>query len=175
MASRPMLLGALSTTERTGEMHMVFISARFLSLLLAALAAGVVLSHVMSRTGRITLPGPLFITVQNTLYRGWGKKVGAVEIAACLSTLIVVFLARGKGPIFAVSLAGLLCLVGMGAPWAVFISPINVRVRASTSECLPADWALLRDRWHRLHAIRAIFAIIGLRTLISALLLDCSK
>ena len=54
---------------------MVFISARFLSLLLTALAAGVVLSHVMSRAGKVTLPGPLFITVQNTLYRGWGKKV----------------------------------------------------------------------------------------------------
>jgi hypothetical protein len=32
---------------------MVFISARFLSLLLTALAAGVVLSHVMSRAGKM--------------------------------------------------------------------------------------------------------------------------
>jgi hypothetical protein len=154
---------------------MVLISARFLSLLLTALAAGVVVSHVMSRAGKITLPGPLFIAVQNTLYRSWGKKVGAVEIGAFLSTLTVTVLARGKGPIFALSLASLLCLVGMMLLWAVFINPINVRVRASTSECLPADWALLRDRWHRLHAIRAIFAIIGLSSLISALLLDCSK
>jgi hypothetical protein len=154
---------------------MVLISARFLSLLLTALAAGVVVNHVMSRAGKITLPGPLFIAVQNTLYRSWGKKVGAVEIGAFLSTLTVTVLARGKGPIFALSLASLLCLVGMMLLWAVFINPINVRVRASTSECLPADWALLRDRWHRLHAIRAIFAIIGLSTLISALLLDCSK
>ena len=154
---------------------MVLISARFLSLLLTALAAGVVVSHVMSRAGKITLPGPLFIAVQNTLYRSWGKKVGAVEIGAFLSTLTVTVLARGKGPIFALSLASLLCLVGMMLLWAVFINPINVRVRASTSECLPADWALLRDRWHRLHAIRAIFAITGLSTLISAVLLDCSK
>ena len=154
---------------------MVLISARFLSLLLTALAAGVVVSHVMSRAGKITLPGPLFIAVQNTLYRSWGKKVGAVEIGAFLSTLTVTVLARGKGTIFALSLASLLCLVGMMLLWAVFINPINVRVRASTSECLPADWALLRDRWHRLHAIRAIFAIIGLSSLISALLLDCSK
>jgi hypothetical protein len=154
---------------------MVLISARFLSLLLTALAAGVVVSHVMSRAGKITLPGPLFIAVQNTLYRSWGKKVGAVEIGAFLSTLTVTVLARGKGPIFALSLASLLCLVGMMLLWAVFINPINVRVRASTSECLPVDWALLRDRWHRLHAIRAIFAIIGLSSLISALLLDCSK
>jgi hypothetical protein len=154
---------------------MVLISARFLSLLLTALAAGVVLSHVMSRAGKITLPGPLFIAVQNTLYRSWGKKVGAVEIGAFLSTLTVTVLARGKGPIFALSLPSLLCLVGMMLLWAVFINPINVRVRASTSECLPVDWALLRDRWHRLHAIRAIFVIIGLSSLISALLLDCSK
>ena len=77
---------------------MVLISAQFLSLLLTALAAGVVVSHVMSRAGKITLPGPLFIAVQNTLYRSWGKKVGAVEIGAFLSTLTVTVLARGKGP-----------------------------------------------------------------------------
>jgi hypothetical protein len=104
---------------------MVLISARFLSLLLTALAAGVVVSHVMPRAGKITLPGPLFIAVQNTLYRSWGKKVGAVEIGAFLSTLTVTVLARGKGPIFALSLASLLCLVGMMLLWAVFINAIN--------------------------------------------------
>jgi hypothetical protein len=154
---------------------MAFISARFISLLLTAIAAGVVLGHVMSRAGKITLPGPLFVTVQNTLYRSWGKKLGAVEIGAFLSNLVVTFLARGRGAIFALSLAGLLCLSGMLLVWAAFINPINIRVRASTSESLPADWASLRDRWHRLHAIRAIFAIASLSAQISAVLLDCSR
>jgi hypothetical protein len=113
--------------------------------------------------------------VQNTLYRSWGKKIGTVEIGAFLSTLVVTFLVRGTGAIFALSLAGLLCLVGMLLVWAVFINTINVRLRASTSESFPADWASLRDRWHRLHAVRAIFAIAGLSALISAVLLDCSR
>jgi hypothetical protein len=59
--------------------------------------------------------------------------------------------------------------------WAVFINPINIRVRASTSGSFPADWASLRDRWHHLHAIRATFALAGLSALISAVLLDCSR
>src|SRR2546430_17596803 len=88
---------------------MALISARFISLLLTALAAGVVLGHVMSRAGKVTLPGPLFVTVQNTLYRNWGKRVGAVELGAFLSTLGVAFLTRGPGAIFALSLAVLLC------------------------------------------------------------------
>jgi len=154
---------------------MALISARFISLLLTALAAGVVLGHVMSRAGKVTLPGPLFVTVQNTLYRNWGKRVGAVEIGAFLSTLVVAFLTRGRGAIFALSLAGLLCLAGMLLVWAVFINPINIRVRASASESPPADWTLLRDRWHRLHAIRSIFAVVGLGALISAVLWDCSR
>jgi hypothetical protein len=129
----------------------------------------------MSRAGKITLPGPLFVTVQNTLYRSCGKRVGAVEIGAFLSTLVVVLLSRGRGVTFALSLAGLLCLAGMLLIWSVFINPINIRVRASTSESFPADWASLRDRWHRLHAIRAIFAIAGLSALISAALLDCFR
>ena len=154
---------------------MALISARFISLLLTALAAGVILGNVMSRAGKITLPGPLFVTVQNTLYRNWGKKVGAVEIGAFLSTLVVAFLTRGRRAIFALSLAGLLCLAGMLFVWAVFINPINLRVRASTSESFPADWASLRDRWHRLHAIRSIFAVVGLSALILAVLWDCSR
>ena len=53
----------------------------------------------MSRTGQSTLPGPLFVTMQNTLYRNWGKKLGAVEMGAFLSTLVVSFLARGSSSI----------------------------------------------------------------------------
>jgi hypothetical protein len=87
---------------------------------------------------------------------------------------VVTFLTRGRGVIFALSLAGLVCLAAMLLVWAVFINPINIRVQASTSESLPADWASLRDRWHRLHAIRAISAIAGLSALISSVLLDCS-
>ena len=153
---------------------MALVSARFFSLLLTAVAAGVVFGHVMSRAGKITLPGPLFVTVQNTLYRNWGKRVGAVKLGAFLSTLVVAFLTRGRGAIFALSLAGLLCLAAMLLVWAVFINPINIRVRTSTSESPPADWALLRDRWHRLHAIRSIFAVVELSALISAVLWDCS-
>src|SRR3981189_2518878 len=92
---------------------MALVSARFFSLLLTSVAAGVVLGHVMSRAGKITLPGPLFVTVQNTLYRSWGKKLGAVEMGAFLSTLVVAFLTRGRGAIFALSLAGLFCLAAM--------------------------------------------------------------
>jgi len=153
----------------------VFISARFLSLLLTALAVGVVLSHVMSRAGKITLPGPLFIPVQNAPYGSWGKQLVAVETGAFLSTLMVAVVSRGMGPIFYLSLVGLFCLVGMMLVWVIFINPINVRVRASSPESVPSDWALLRDRWHRLHAVRAIFAIMGFSTLVLALLLDCSE
>src|SRR5438132_1506828 len=51
----------------------------------------------------------------------------------------------------------------------------TARVQASTPESFSADWASLRDRWRRLHAIRAIFAVVGLSALTSALLLDCAR
>jgi uncharacterized membrane protein len=153
---------------------MTVISARFISLFLTALTAGVVLSHVMSRAGKISLPGQLFVTVQNTLYREWGKKVGAIELGAFLSSLAVAFLGRSRNITFALCLACSLCLLAMLFVWAVFINPINVRVRASNPGAVPADWVSLRDRWHRFHAIRAILAIAGLSALISAVLLDCA-
>jgi len=154
---------------------MVVISARFISLLLTALTAGVVLGHVISRAGKMALSGPLFVTVQNTLYRGWGKKVGAIEIGAFLSTLGVSFLAQGRNTTFGLCLAASLCLLGMLFVWAVFINPINARFRAASSDAVPADWASLRERWHRFHAIRAILAVAALSALISAVLLGCSR
>ncbi len=36
------------------DVSLVFVSARFFSLVLTAVAAGVVLGHVMSRAGKIT-------------------------------------------------------------------------------------------------------------------------
>ena len=123
----------------------------------------------------MTLSGPLFVTVQNTLYRGWGKKVGAIEIGAFLSTLGVSFLAQGRNTTFGLCLAASLCLLGMLFVWAVFINPTNARVRAASSDAIPADWASLRERWHRFHAIRAILAVAALSALILAVLLDCSR
>ena len=154
---------------------MVVISARFMSLFLTALTAGVVLGHVISRAGKMTLSGPLFVTVQNTLYRGWGKKVGAIEIGALLSTLGVSFLTQGRNTTFDLCVAASLCLLGMLFVWAVFINPINTQVQSASSDAIPADWASLRERWHRFHAIRAILAVAALSALILAVLLDCSR
>jgi hypothetical protein len=160
---------------RNKERGITVISARFISLFLTALSAGVVLSHVMSRAGKLTLSGPLFITVQNIFYRGWGKKVGDIELGAFLASLEVTYLARGRSPAFALCLACSLCLLGMLLVWAVFTNPLNVRVRASVPATVPPDWTSLRDRWHRFHAVRAILAITGLSALISAVLLDCAR
>ena len=98
----------------------VFVT-RFISLLLTALTAGVVLGHVMSRSGKAKLSKSIFVTVQNTLYRSWGKKVGAVELGAFLSTVGVTLLVRGHGAVFGLSLLGSLCLLAMLIIWAVFI------------------------------------------------------
>jgi hypothetical protein len=87
--------------------------ARLISQLLTALAAGVVLGHVISRAGEVTLPASIFVTVQSTLYRSWGQKLGAIERGAFLSTLATAIFTRGRGAIFALTLAALLCLVAM--------------------------------------------------------------
>jgi hypothetical protein len=48
-------------------------------------------------------------------------------MGAFLSTLVVAFLTRGRGAIFALFLAGLFCLAAMLLAWAIFINPINIR------------------------------------------------
>lgn len=66
--------------------------------------------------------------------------------------------ARGAHRAAALTGAALLANTSAFAIWAKEIQPINNRLsiwKENTGDAdAPADWQQLRDKWHRLHAIR---------------------
>src|SRR5262249_56003099 len=59
---------------------------RTINLILAFIATTAPLAHVLELPSKLTLDGPLWLAVQQHLYRGWGAVFGSVEIAAFAST-----------------------------------------------------------------------------------------
>ena len=147
-------------------------TARFISLLLTALATGIVFTHVLKISNKATLPGSIYLNVQQVLYQNWGQLVGAIEVGALLSTLAVLFLVRQHRLAFFLTSLGTLCVVAMILVWAIFINPINMQINTWTVESLPTNWMQIRDRWEYFHATRAAISVVGLSALILAVLVD---
>ena len=58
---------------------MALATLRFLSLVLNALASGVVLSHVLERPGKLSLAPTTYVEVQQKLFKTYGVAVGMLE------------------------------------------------------------------------------------------------
>jgi hypothetical protein len=134
---------------------------RFASLLLNALAAGVVLSHVLERPGKMTLAPVTYVEVQQRLFKTYGAAVGVLETFALLTTAGWWVLDHGWLVGFAA-----LADAAMIAVWAIWINPINKQVNSWHIGAVPMDWVRLRDRWEMLHTIRAILSLVTLCALL---------
>jgi hypothetical protein len=134
---------------------------RFASLLLNALASGVVLSHVLERPGKMTLAPVTYLEVQQRLFKTYGAAVGALETLALLTTAAWWVLDHG----WLVGLAALADAAMIGI-WAIWINPINQQVNSWRIGALPVDWVRLRDRWEMLHTVRAILSLVALWALL---------
>lgn len=144
---------------------------RFISILLTALATGVVFSHVLEKNTKASLAGAGFLQVQQVLLRNFGAAMGLIEGGAFLATLAALLLGYQHQAAFFLTLIGLLCIAAMIGIWAVFINPINQAVNTWTEQSLPTDWMQWRDRWALLHSLRAVLAVVGLSALIVAVLI----
>jgi hypothetical protein len=152
---------------------MALAMARFLSLFLTGVAAGIAFSHVLKSTAKAALSGPVYLDVQNTLLRDFVRAVGIVEALSLITTLVSLALARTKGlPIFSLTAAGFFLLLVAMLIRIVWVQPINRQIQHWTAEQLPATWTRYRDRWEFYHRLRALFRLIALSVLILALLID---
>src|SRR6516225_9063761 len=67
---------------------------RIANLVIAFIATTAPIAHALEMISKLTLDGPLWLEVQQHLYRGWGEVFGPVEIIAFLSTLALLLLTR---------------------------------------------------------------------------------
>jgi hypothetical protein len=128
----------------------------FLDLLLIVLIFGLAFAHVMELPGKLRLGGPAWLTVQQTLYIGFGPFASVVEpLGIALAWILAVLLRCERRAGRLVLLAALCSSVGL-VEWFAVVSPMNTRLNRWTPAALPPDWMATRDRWELGHAGHAI-------------------
>jgi hypothetical protein len=141
---------------------------RWISQLATAVPLAATIAHVLELPNKFTLDGPLWLAVQQSLYRGWGPFIGPFEIVAVLATWLLAYLVRGRRPAVGLTLAAALCLTAMVAVFFLFNAPVNAAFAGWTAETLPADWPDYRRQWELGHAIAFVLALIAFCTLLRA-------
>lgn len=59
---------------------------RWISLLATAVPLGATVAHVLELPNKFALDGPLWLAVQQSLYRGWGPFIAPFDVAAIMAT-----------------------------------------------------------------------------------------
>lgn len=133
------------------------------NLILACLAALAPLAHVIELPNKLALGGPLWLAVQQHLYRGWGPFLGApAEIGALTVTLILLFVRRKEGKTARLMFLAAAAYAAMIATFFLFNNPVNESLNGWTPATLPPNWTNYRLRWETGHALAALLAVVAL-------------
>ena len=115
------------------------LALRTATLIIAFIATTAPIAHVPEMICKLTLDGPLWLGVQQHLYRGWGEIFGPVEIVAFLLTLALLLLKRRDHSSRHAYLIAVACYAGMLADFFLFNRPVNEALSSWTPATLPAD------------------------------------
>ena len=141
-------------------------TARFLSLLLVALALAPAMAHLLELPNKIGMSREEYLVAQQ-VYRGWAL-LGIVVIGALLSTLGLALLARRRPGEFGPALTAFLCIAATQVVFWTFTYPANQQTANWT--ILPDQWMALRAQWEYSHAASAILNLLALIAVIISVL-----
>lgn len=127
------------------------------------------IAHVLELPNKLALDGPLWLAVQQHLYRGWGPFLGGPAEIGALATSLAFALARRKNTkALRPALLACFCYAGMLGAFFLLNAPVNEAVSAWTETALPAGWPGYRLRWEAGHAIAAVLSVIAFTALLRA-------
>ena len=139
---------------------------RTVNLIIAFIATTAPIAHALEMIAKLTLDGPLWLEIQQHLYRAWGEIFGPVEIVAFLSTLALLFATWQDRSSRRAYLIAMVCYAAMLADFFIFNLPVNEALPGWTPATLPTDWSNYRLRWEIGHAFTALFSVIAFVILI---------
>ncbi|HEY2527802.1 MAG TPA: hypothetical protein VGJ20_07610 [Xanthobacteraceae bacterium] len=120
---------------------------RCANLILAILAMVAPMAHVLELPNKLALDGPLWLAVQQHLYRGWGPLLGGPAEIGALATTLVLLLTHGEDRrtrrLFALASAAYALML---VSFFVLNNPVNMAVSNWTLATLPSDWPNYRLR-----------------------------
>jgi hypothetical protein len=146
---------------------------RVVNLIVAVLVLLAPAAHVLEMPNKLALDAPLWLAVQQHLYRGWGPVIGApTEILALATTLALVIMRRRQRATMRLTLAAAVAYAGMLAAFFAFNNPVNAALNAWTPASIPPDWQSYRMRWEIGHALAAALSVVALVCVARAWLIE---
>jgi anthrone oxygenase-like protein len=164
----------------------MLVAIEVISVFLVALAMSLALAHTLEFPGKLRLDREAYLTVQTVYYPGF-TLAGAGEPLAILSTLILLWMMRGRGTTFWLVLVSFLGVLLMQAVFWLVTQPTNrywlknqrltkagskffgVEQREQSKRESTPDWSAFRNRWEYSHIIRSVLSMISLLTLTVAI------
>jgi uncharacterized membrane protein len=154
---------------------MVLKVTRFVSLICAALAFGLTVTHDLEIPGKQMLSGTDWLIVQHTFYGGFAIVGGVAEVLGLISTGLLVFLLWKQRASFTLTLVAAISFAGMLALFVFGNNPLNQQIASWTPETLPSNWREIRNAWDSFHAASSALAALALTSLLIATLRDTSS
>lgn len=137
----------------------------FITIMLAALSAGMAFCHLLEMPARLSYSPELWtrVTVIEGTYRLFGPPVGAlIEVGALAAAAVSALLWRGRGWRFYFALTGALLLAAAQIVWWMTVFPVNQAMVGWSPENIPENFDALRRQWETSHAARAALIVTGL-------------
>ena len=145
---------------------------RTINLTVAFIATTAPMAHVLEMISKFRLDGPLWLGIQQHLYRGWGETFGPVEILALFTTLVLGLMRWHEYRARHLYLVAAVSYLAMLADFFVFNRPVNSALNGWMPDSLPADWPVYRIKWEIGHAPTALFSVIAFVAVIRQRLRD---
>ena len=145
---------------------------RFASLVLAGMLAGNEFGTWAAVHPSLGKLGPAErIRAEQQITRRYAAIMPAWMGSTVISCLLALLFSRGTAG-FRSALFGTVCFVGMLASTRIGNVPINDRVLEMDPERDQEEFARLRERWDRLHALRVALNVAGLGFLVAGALAE---
>jgi hypothetical protein len=148
--------------------------ARAIALIGAAGTFSAATAHVLALPNKLQLDGPLWLAVQQHLYRGWGLLIGPCEVGAIISGCVLVYLMRRRRTVMLSAVIAAACMMLALLVFAAINAPVNAAVDSWTVTTLPANWPAYRLRSETGHAITCALALTAVIAMLRAMFTDVS-
>jgi hypothetical protein len=155
---------------------------QIVTLVVAAIAMALSLSHALEYPGKLRLGEKDYRVVQTIYYPGF--TLGGASEPAAIGLTFVLLLATPASMAFWLTLIALIVLVGVQVVFWLVTQPVNKhwmkgeklgdagKTFFDVGGNIEGDWTALRDRWEHSHIARAALATIAFVLLLAAVTRD---